>query len=104
MEFDDAIQDSFWVTYENKIYKETLFQTIAKKYKDAGYEVPTLVFWNANSRNDLIPAIEDDGIKVQYVSGASPRTFELLLKNETLTALDLMFKAINVERYNCITV
>ena len=104
MEFDDAIQDSFWVTYENKIYKETLFQTIAKKYKDAGYEVPTLVFWNANSRNDLIPAIEDDGIKVQYVSGASPRTFELLLKNETLTALDLMFEAINVERYNCITV
>lgn len=104
MAFDMAIQDNSWVRHREKIDKETLFQTIAKKYKDAGYEVPTLVFWNANSRNDLIPAIEDDGIKVQYVSGASPRTFELLLKNETLTALDLMFEAINVERYNCITV
>ena len=105
MEFDMAIQDNSWDRHRReKTDKETLFQTIAKKYKNAGYEVPTLVFWNANSRNDLIPAIEDDGIKVQYVSGASPRTFELLLKNETLTALDLMFKAINVERYNCITV
>ena len=104
MEFDDAIQDNSWAIRKREIDKETLFQTIAKKYKDAGYKVPTLVFWNANSRNDLIPAIEDDGIKVQYASGASPRTFELLLKNETLTALDLMFEAINVERYNCITV
>ena len=104
MEFDMAIQDNSWVRHREKIDKETLFQTIAKKYKDAGYEVPTLVFWNATSRNDLIPAIEDDGIKVQYVSGASPRTFELMLKNDTLTALDLMFEAINVERYNCITV
>lgn len=104
MEFDRAIQDNSWDRHRERTDKETLFQTIAKKYKDAGYEVPTLVFWNAYSRNDLIPAIEDDGIKVQYVSGASPRTFELLLKNETLTALDLMFEAINVERYNCITV
>lgn len=104
MEIDDAIQDMTWGIRKREIDKETLFQTIAKKYKDAGYEVPTLVFWNANSKNDLIPAIEDDGIKVQYVSGASPRTFELLLKNKTLTALDLMFEAINAERYNCITV
>lgn len=103
MEFDMAIQDMTWGIRKRED-KSTLFQIITKKYKDAGYEVPTLVFWNANSRNDLIPAIEDDGIKVQYVSGASPRTFELLLKNETLTALDLMFGAINVERYNCITV
>ena len=106
MEFDRAIQDNSWDRHRReKTDKETLFQTIAKKYAEAGYKVPTLVFWNANARHDLIPAIDEENeMRVQYVSGASPRTFELLLKNETLTALDLMFEAINVERYNCITV
>ena len=30
---------------------ETLFENIEKKYKDAGYELPRLIFWNVNSRD-----------------------------------------------------
>ena len=103
MRFDEAIEDFGWT--RKPVDKETLFQTIAKKYKKAGYKVPTLVFWNINAEDNLIPAIDNEnGMNVQYVSGSSARIFELLLKGETLTALDLMFEAINNKRYNCITV
>lgn len=37
-----------------------LFQVIAKKYADAGYKLPRLVFWNVNSCTGAIPIKEND--------------------------------------------
>ena len=77
---------------------ETLFETIEKRWNAAGYEMPKLVFWNVDARQDNIP-MRVSG-HVSYVSGFSATLFEQILKG--VTAFDLMFDKLNSERYACI--
>ena len=37
-----------------------LFDTIARRYKKAGYQLPRLIFWNVNSCTGTIPVIENE--------------------------------------------
>ena len=85
MEFDECIQGG------------TNFQALDKKYKNAGYTRPTIVFWNVNARNKQVP-VEQDEEGVTLVSGCSPSTFKLVMENKT--PVDLMEDVINSERYN----
>lgn len=77
---------------------ETLFETIEKRWRAAGYKMPGLTFWNVNARNDNIP-MKAQG-HVNFVSGFSPVIFEQVMKGKT--AYDLMFDKLNSERYACI--
>ena len=77
---------------------ETLFETIEKRWKAAGYKMPNLVFWNVQARQDNIP-MRVSG-HVSYVSGFSPVIFEQVLKG--VTAYDLMFDKLDSKRYACI--
>ena len=91
-------QDLYY-EYDNYDYAP-LFKTIKKKFKDAGYEMPRLVFWNADSRQNNIPMTMDEN--VQLVSGASPRLFTQVLKD--YSAYELMLEVLNDKRYDCVTV
>ena len=97
MEFDMA-QDLYY-EYDNYDYAP-LFETIKEEFKDAGYEMPRLVFWNADSRQNNIPMTMDEN--VQLVSGASPRLFTQVLKD--YSAYELMLEVLNDKRYDCVTV
>lgn len=98
MEFDKATSDNFW----NKVEKPN-FKLIKEKFEKAGYEMPRLVFWNVNSRNDNIPmTMNDEG--VQLVSGATPYLFELLLENKFVGAYELMLQELNKEIYDCVRI
>lgn len=77
---------------------ERLFETIDREYKEAGYEMPFLVFWNVNSRNDQQPMSMDQR-GFQLVSGCSPSIFQSLLANKAVSAYDLMLEVLNGERY-----
>lgn len=77
---------------------ETLFETIEKRWRAAGYEMPNLIFWNVEARQNNIP-MKVSG-HVSYVSGMSPTLFEQILKG--VTAFDLMFDKLDSERYACI--
>lgn len=77
---------------------ETLFETIEKRWKAAGYKLPLLTFWNVQARQDNIPMRSTK--YVNYVSGFSPVIFEQVLKG--VTAYDLMFDKLDSERYACI--
>lgn len=77
---------------------KTLFENIKKRYEEAGYDMPMLVFWNVNSRNTHVPMTMDER-GVLFVSGASPSIFKNLLKGEIVTAYDLMMDVVNSERY-----
>jgi hypothetical protein len=77
---------------------ETLFETMAKKWRAHGYDMPRLTFWNVQARQNNIP-MRDDG-RVTYVSGMSPVIFEQVMKG--LTAWDLMMDKLNSDRYACI--
>lgn len=78
--------------------RQTLMETIEKRWNAAGYKMPNLVFWNVDARSNNIPMTVKDGIS--FVSGFSPAIFEQIMSGKT--AFDLMYEVLNKERYACI--
>jgi hypothetical protein len=68
-------------------------------YKDAGYKLPEIIFWNVNGRVGNIPAREDQA-GIGLVSGFSPSILTTVLKGEVLTPTQLMLEAVDQKRYN----
>lgn len=86
MEFDQCIEGG------------TNFQSIKKKYEAAGYKLPTIVFWNVQSRNDQAPVTMNEK-GVYLVSGCSPSIFEKAVKAQATTPLEMMLEVLNGPRY-----
>ena len=82
-----------WEFHEN-IPMETLMESIRHKWAAAGYELPSLVYWNVNARNNTIL---DDNSDVSYISGFSPSIFKNLITGKT--NYDLMLEVLASERY-----
>lgn len=76
---------------------DTLFQTIKKKYQDAGYTMPTIIFWNVNSHGSNVP-VKYNEKGVGLVSGASANLFNLVAEGD-IDPIKMMNNAINKERY-----
>ena len=97
MEFDQGVRSDgmFWEK-DGKIHVDhgTLMENIRIKYARMGYNMPNLVYWNVNARNDRIA---DSGPNVTFVSGYSPVILEQVLKNKK--GYDLMMDKLNSERY-----
>lgn len=91
-------RDRWMMGRSNHCADETLFETIERRWNDAGYKMPNLVFWNVDARHDNIP-MRVEG-HVSFVSGFSPVLFEQVLKGKT--AYDLMYDKLDSERYACI--
>lgn len=104
MEFDQATGSWDWRyngTERVEAYTRTantLMEKISAKWQRAGYEVPRLVFWNVQARQNNIPML--DSGKCTFVSGFSPVLFEQIMKG--LTAWDLMMDKLDSDRYACI--
>lgn len=90
MEFDGA-------TTTRSCDYETLFDTIRKKFKHYGYEMPKLAFWNVCSRTNAIP-VQENNNGVVLVSGFSPSVIKMVLSNEVDPYKALM-GILNSERY-----
>ena len=72
-------------------------------FSEHGYTLPTLIFWNAESRNDISPATSNDNVVL--LSGRSSNGFKMLniLEKYNITnQSDLAFLAMlkTIERYN----
>lgn len=80
--------------------KKTLFENIKDKFKQNGYELPKLIWWNANAINEVFPMKADENC--QYVSGASPSIMKAVLEGKMLSAIDLVRQAVLTERYSVI--
>lgn len=70
-------------------------EKIAKIWAANGYQLPKLVFWNVQARQDNIP-MRDNG-RVTFISGYSPVIYEMLMTGKT--GLDLVLDKLNSERY-----
>lgn len=90
MEFDSC-------TVNNRA---TNFENIKKRYEDAGYSMPTLIFWNVDSRQTQSP-IKFTDTGVVLLSGCSPVAFKYALGTCT-TPMDMVLNVINSDRYNSI--
>ena len=89
MEFDAATSRGYYGK------TETLFDGIARKWAAMGYQMPHLIFWNVNARQNNIPMLGNGPIS--YVSGFSPSIFETIMTGKT--GYDLMMDKLNSERY-----
>lgn len=76
---------------------DTLFESMEKKWKTYGYQLPRVIFWNLNAKNDNIPAL---GGRFSYVSGFSMTMVENILSGKD--GLALMFEKLDSPRYECI--
>lgn len=73
----------------------TLLEEIAKEWANDGYELPTVIFWNLDARQNNIPMLK--GGRFGYVSGLSPNLIEQILSG--VTGIDLMLAKLNSKRY-----
>ena len=91
----DQIQNVWYnpITIEN-----TNFEEIERKYKEAGYERPGIVFWNVNSRSNTIPMRENDN-GIVLVSGFSPSSIKAVMSGE-LDPYKALLACITVPRYD----
>lgn len=83
---------------------ETLFQAINKKWNKAGYEMPTLIFWNilGESRwgygSKAIPVSYNEDFPCILVSGYNTASLNMALKGQE-SPLEGILSVINTERY-----
>lgn len=81
----------------------TFYDKMAQRFKVHGYEIPNIIFWNVNSRNDVFHA-DHTRKGVQLVGGQSAATFKNLVSCIGMTPVEAMEKVINSERYESIKV
>lgn len=83
---------SYW---HNDFQRKTDMEHMRNKWAEAGLEMPELVYWNVNARQDTI--LENPNEEVTFVSGYSPVIFESILTGKT--SIDLMLNKLNSKRY-----
>lgn len=91
MEFNSCVRSNSH--YMNK----ALFKVIEEKYKNYGYKLPRLVFWNVSSRTGTIPVKENE-MGVALVSGFSPNVAKMVMSG-ALDPMDALMETLNAPRY-----
>jgi hypothetical protein len=98
MEFDSCAtcgNDDGW-GYRNKP-NQKLFEVIAKRYANAGYKMPRLVFWNVASRTGTIPVKENE-LGVALVSGFSVNVVKMVMSGKA-DPFECLLETLNSDRY-----
>jgi hypothetical protein len=80
-------------------FDDSAMQMIQRKYESAGYEVPKLVFWNLNAKDNAPVKFDESGTAL--VSGFSPAIVKPLLSGnlEKFTPEAVMLETIMQDRY-----
>ena len=81
-------------------FDDSAMQMIERKFADAGYEVPKIVFWNLNA-HDNVP-VKYDKRGVALISGFSPAIMVSVLGGDTeqFTPSAIMLKTVMKDRYD----
>lgn len=80
-------------------HDDSAINMIKRKYEEAGYDAPAVVFWNLNAK-DNVP-VKHDKSGVALVSGFSPAIVKSVLSTdmEQFTPYGVMLKAVMIDRY-----
>jgi hypothetical protein len=100
MQFDEA-QSNMYSGHTGKKQRmsRSAFSLIKKKFKEAGYETPTLIFWNLADKGNVPVTKHESG--AMLVSGYSPVIMKNILSGnfENLTPQSLMLDKLMSDRY-----
>lgn len=102
MEFDSATRSGG--SWNNrgcawKRFDEPLFQQIAEKYKQAGYTMPRLVFWNVCGRTDTIPMVDNES-GICLLSGFSQNAMKVAAQKEKQDPYLSLLQVLDNPRYD----
>ena len=110
MEFDIASEnnmiDNYWVNggeFVRKTPQKSYQKIFEKKFAKAGYKMPTIVYWNVNSRHNVFHAYADAN-GVMMASGSSPSVFKAIMDNIGKTPFEAMVGVLNDSVYDCVRV
>ena len=80
-------------------FDDSAMQMIARKFEEAGYELPKIVFWNLNAHDNVPVKYDERGVAL--VSGFSPAIMKAVLAGDTeqFTPEAIMLKAVMIDRY-----
>lgn len=79
---------------------ERLFDSIAKRFEQAGYTLPRIIFWNVASRTNTIP-LRNGPNGVVLVSGYSPNAMKMVMSGE-LDPYKCLVKTLMAPRYDAV--
>ena len=83
----------------NKRYNETNNERIERLYNDNGYKIPSIIYWNVRSSND-VPVEGTDDNKV-LLSGFSPSLFnQVIEKLDDLNPEKIFLNTVMSSRYD----
>lgn len=81
----------------------TFYENMRARYVQYGYEIPTIIFWQVDSRHDVFHA-DKDRKGVILVSGQSAGTFKNLIGAIGKSPVDFMMEIVNSKRYEPVKV
>lgn len=81
---------------ESTDYSKTAFEYMKDSFRAHGYSLPTIVFWNVNSRGRNLP-VQKDEVGATIVSGLSPSVFKMAVQNKK--PIEVMLDILGSERY-----
>lgn len=81
--------------WNSKAQAKTAIETIRAEWLKEGLNLPKLIFWNVDARNDIIL---DNNPNITLVSGCSPVIFESILSGKS--GIQMMLEKLNSERYD----
>lgn len=102
MEFDSATKSGTY-GHSRPSYEEFNYEVAREKFHVNGYEMPDLVFWTVQQRNDQSVLTKDE-TGMFMVSGLSPSILRSVFNKSVRTPYEMMLEVINAERYQGITV
>ena len=109
MEFDSATDTDKEYWYRNSQSKSQiekhnkLMADLREKFKLHGYDLPKIIYWNVDSRNDVYHATCEQH-NVAMVSGQSASTFKTVLKSIDEDAYEMMLSTLNDPIYDVVRV
>lgn len=103
MEFDQATNQREeilgWGEQDRETWNPTAQEMVEKMFIDAGYKVPSIVYWNIQSRNGNVP-VRFDERGTALISGFSPSIMTSLLGGTEMSPASIMMETISKERYS----
>lgn len=78
----------------------TLFEEISERFREKGYTLPKLVFWNVCSRTNVIPLTQNE-MGVILISGFSKNLMSMVMSSE-LDPHKALVEQLESDRYNVV--
>lgn len=89
--------DNYRRSWQANLYSLDFFETMKQKYEEVGYQMPKLILWNVEARQDTFIARNED---IVCVSGQSASTFKHLAGVlDGRTGYDFMLEVLNSDAY-----